>query len=315
MKAFPPNLQPTVGRIGVCAALTILLPMPRAVGQDPEGAGKRVVLVPPFENQTKHHERITGALTGNDPDRPRRTYATDRYAEAPRSLLENLLTNTDGVTIVERQRLDTLLAEGEFGDKSGLVDPEKAIKLGKLLGANLVAIGTLTDIRDDSKSFRGYGIETENKVTTCAMRVRLLDIQTGTVLFSKVIKGSKTYTKSTFGQTKSSDRNFAAVEAAIENLGEDGAFRAALGSKGKKAAEEPDPTGRLIEVDFSPKPDDCNVEIDGKYVGGSPLKRRLEKGKEYKVRISKGGFQEWTGTITPEAGLRVTPALARDSKP
>ena len=41
-------------------------------------------------------------------------------------LFEDALTNIDGVTIVERKRIDTMLVEAEFGQLSGLVDPEKA---------------------------------------------------------------------------------------------------------------------------------------------------------------------------------------------
>jgi curli biogenesis system outer membrane secretion channel CsgG len=296
--------------ISLCLALQLSTATARVNGQDTNASPrKRVVLVPPFENQTKQREQIQAELLSNNPDKPRRAYMVDRYTEAPRSLLENVLTNIDGISIVERQRVDTLLAEGEFGDKSGLVDAEKAIKLGKLVGANAIVIGTLTDIRDDTKSFKGYGVETENMVVTCQMRVRLLDIESGKLLFSKVVKGSKTYTKSTFGQSKSSDRNFAAIEAAIDNLGEDIAFRAAVQGKGKRETADTASADGMVEVDFSPKPDNCDIEIDGKYVGGSPLKRRLKAGNEYRIRISKGGYMDWTGVITAEAGLRITREL------
>jgi hypothetical protein len=142
-----------------------------------------------------------------------------------------------------------------------------------------------------------------------------LEAETGTILFSKVLKGSKTYTKSTYAASKSSDRNFAAVEAAIDNLAEDAAFRAGVTGKRAKANGDSEPADGMIEVDFSPKPDNCDIEIDGKYVGGSPLKRRLAKGKDYKIHISKGGYRDWTGVITPELGLRITRELDRDSKP
>ena len=75
------------------------------------------------------------------------------------------------------------------------------------------------------------------------------------------------------------------------------------------SSSSPSAADDLIEVDFSPKPENCDIEIDGKYVNGSPLKRRLQEGKEYKVRISKGGFKDWEGLIVPEKGLRITPEL------
>ena len=59
----------------------------------------------------------------------------------------------------------------------------------------------------------------------------------------------------------------------------------------------------MVEVDFSPVPENCDIEIDGKYVGGSPLKRQLQAGKEYKIRISKGGVQRLARSDRPRARL------------
>ncbi len=63
--------------------------------------------------------------------------------------------NIEGITIVERQRVNALLVEAEFGGLSGLLDPEKAVKLGKMLGANLIVMGTIIDIHDDVVKFQG----------------------------------------------------------------------------------------------------------------------------------------------------------------
>lgn len=298
----------------LCVAVTCLGLNAHACAQEAkEPARKPIILVPPFENQAKQHEFINYEVgNSNDPNRPKKNYRVDRYTEAPRSLFENLLNNIEGVTIIERQRVDTLLAESEFGQFSGLVDPDKALKLGKLLGANLIIVGSIVDLRDETNSFKGYGIATENVTVNCQIRFRLLD-ETGKVLFSKVVKGSKQYSKSTFGGTKSSDRNFAAIEVAIDKIGEDAQFKAAI--LGKKAASPGSAgAGAMIEVEFAPQPDNCDIEIDGKYIGGSPLKRKMVSGKEYKIHISKGGYKDWTGVITPEDGLRITRTLEPNRK-
>jgi curli biogenesis system outer membrane secretion channel CsgG len=307
MRTALPTVSRTFLRLGAGACLLLAaVAAPLAGGQkgDAKEAKKPVVLVPPFENLSKHHENIfLEVATNNNPKAPKRKWQVDRYSEAPRAFFENALSNVGGVTIVERQRVDQLLVEGQFG-QSGFVDQKKAIEFGKLIGANTIAMGTIADVREETKSFKGYGVETENVVVTAQVRVRVLDIETGEVVYSKILKGSKTYTKTSFGQTKSSDRNFAAIEAAIETLGEDPKFKAALLGKGADAAAD-----GLIEVEFAPKPDNCDIEIDGKYVGGSPLKRKLKAGTEYKIRISKSGFVEWTGVIAPEAGLKITREL------
>jgi hypothetical protein len=247
---------------------------------------KPVVLIPPFENQTKQREKIDlEVATSSDPKNPKRSYKVDRYTEAPRSLFEHAVSNMKGVTIVERQRVDTLLVEAQFGETSGLVvDPEKAIKLGKLVGANLIIMGTIVDLGEETKSFKGYGVETQNVIVTAQVRFRVLD-ETGKVLCSKIVKGTKTYTKTSFGETKSSDRNFAAIQVALDKIAEDTDFHDSL--LGKKGTADKDGT---IQVEFAPK-------------------RSLKAGVEYKVKISKSGYKDWTGTISPEAGLKITREL------
>jgi hypothetical protein len=101
-----------------------------ALGRD-KGNGDRnpAVLVPPFENVSRVHKNISYEMaTGTNPNRPKRRFLVDRLTEAPRSILENRLVNLPGLTVLERQRIDALLVETQFG-LSGLVDPEKAIKI------------------------------------------------------------------------------------------------------------------------------------------------------------------------------------------
>ncbi len=278
-------------------------------GQTGDDASRKpIVLVPPFENQSKLHQNISYEVaTGTRPSQPKRRYQIDRLTEAPRSVLEDQLGRIDGLTILERQRVDAVLVETEFG-LSGLVDPEKAIRLGKMLGANLIIMGSIIDIRDDTVEFQGYGVRTRNTKVTCQMRIRLVDIETARVRFSKIVKGSKTFTASTFGRQTSSDRGFEAVEAALGQLEGDMQFQAALFGRKPAASSAGDGDGS-VEVEFAPKPENCDIEIDGKYVGGSPLKRRLPAGKELKIHISKSGYKDWEGVIVPEKGLRVTREL------
>jgi hypothetical protein len=134
--------------------LTALLCAPQASAAAKKDADKKdaekgvsdnpIVLVPPFENQSKIQQRIAYDVGARDDDRPLRQLMVDRLSQAPRSLLEDLLTNIENVTVVERQRIDSFLVETEFGALSGLVDQEKAAKLGKLLGANLIATSEVT---------------------------------------------------------------------------------------------------------------------------------------------------------------------------
>ena len=310
------NSQKTTARFSQIPALYALLGLMFAatgfLGRT-EAADRKtpVVLVPPFENLSSAKAYTSYEVaTSSNPNSPKRTFQVDRYTEAPRAVLEDILGAIPGVKIVERQRVDAILLESEFGRLSGLVDAEKAVKLGKLLGANAVVMGTVLDVSSRSKEFSGYGIATRNTVVTGSVRIRVVDIESGHVSFSRISKGSATFLTSNFGGVNNSDVAYAVIEGALENLRSDDDFKARMsGVQDKQLAAADSRTPQLIEVEFMPKPDNCDVEIDGKYVGGSPLKRKLATGKEYKVRISKAGHTPWEGSVVPEAGLRISKEL------
>ncbi len=63
------------------------------------------------------------------------------------SMVTTDLSRVDGVTVVERARLQDVLAEMELG-KSELVDPASAAKAGKVLQATHVVVGSFTVVDD-----------------------------------------------------------------------------------------------------------------------------------------------------------------------
>jgi hypothetical protein len=279
---------------------------------------KAVILVAPFENLSRTKDMIDYEVaTGTDPDKPKRTFRVDRYAEAPRGILEDIFVSFAGVQIVERQRLDQLLLEGEFGRFSGLVDPEKAVKLGKMLGATAVVMGTIQNVSSATRTFSGYGITTRNTVVTAAVRVRIIDVATSRVVFSEILKGNTVQSASQAGANAESDAPFSAMEDALQRLREDeGVQEAILGRRpeGKSVASRAAEDVQEVEVDFSPKPDNTDVEIDGKYIGGSPLKWKLRTGADVKVKFLKTGFKPKEMTISPRAGMAITTQLAAEGK-
>ncbi len=81
------------------------------------------------------------------------------------------LSSLEEVRLVERDRLEEILAELELG-KSGKIDPASAAKVGKLLGARYMVLGGYFDLRG-------------------ALRVdaRVVEVQTGRVLKSVGVTG------------------------------------------------------------------------------------------------------------------------------
>jgi curli biogenesis system outer membrane secretion channel CsgG len=272
------------------------------------GKKRKVVLVPPFENLSKVKSMVVYEVaTSSNPDNPKRLFHVDRYSEAPRAVLEDILQGIDGVTAVERTRVDAILLESEFGRLSGLVDSEKAAKMGKMLGANTIIMGSILDVASTKKSFSGYGIRTDTVVVRSSIRVRIMDIESGNLTLSKIVRGSVSYSSSNFGGVEDSDVAYSVIESTLESLRDDSEFKTAV------ATGQSGGSGKLtnVEVDFSPIPENSDIEIEGTYVGGSPLKKTLPAGKPVKLRIAKAGYKAWETTITPEDGMRITKELER----
>ncbi len=270
-------------------------------------AQARKILVPPFQNLSKAKSMISYEVaTSSDPNNPKRSFRVDQYSEAPREILEDIILGIDGVEVVERQRIDSLLLEMDLGRFSGLVDVSQAVQIGKMLGADSVIMGSILYVRTRESKFSGYGIKTKNITVECSIRIRLIDIESSRVSYSKMIKGGNHYPSSSFGGIKDSDIAFSVIESTLEQLYDDDNFK--QGIRGDNARNN---GGTMMDIQFIPIPDNCDIEIDGLYVGGSPLTYSLQAGKQVQIRISKPGFQVWERTIIPNPNLIVKPELLR----
>lgn len=188
---------------------------------------KRIVLVPPFENHSSIKSIVSYEVATNlQPGNPKRYFAIDRYSEAPRGLVEDLLVGS-GVEVVERQRIDQLLLEADAS--YGIVNTENAIRLGKMLGANTILMGTILNIQTRQNTFSGYGIQTAATVTTCSIRVRVIDIESGIVIFSKIYSGQTSSMRTQYGADCDSDAAYTVIEDAIRGMHEDLDFTSLFG--------------------------------------------------------------------------------------
>ncbi len=267
---------------------------------------KRVVLIPPFENFSGEHAYIYYEVqTSSNPDDPIKRIRVDRYSQEPRLGLENMLTRKQGpkFAVIERQRVDQMLMEGEFARSSGLVDESSAVKLGNALGANTVVMGTIRSITSETKEFKGYGVHTKNILVTCKMHVRVVDIATMNIIVSGEFVGTTQFPSSGFGGTKNEDVAQKVIDATMEKIKSDEEFIDLI--VGKVAEEEVS----LVKVTFDPSPKKADILIDGEYYGSAPATLELPEGKPVKVTIRKSGFETWEVTLKPRDGMNIAPEL------
>ena len=106
-----------------------------------------------------------------------------------------LLLNAERFDVVERERLDALLAEQNL---VGIIDPETAAKAGKILGVDLIFTGAITNFEiENSKTGGRFGLprigkipafDIEKKTSVMAISLaidgRIIEVETGRVLFA-----------------------------------------------------------------------------------------------------------------------------------
>ena len=102
------------------------------------------------------------------------------------------LVNDGSFRVIERKKLDTVLAEQDFA-ASDRADPSaaKLAKIGKVLGVKYIVSGSITKFGSEKKStggsFKGIGLGVGKAKTEVGLTVRVVDATTGEILVS--VKG------------------------------------------------------------------------------------------------------------------------------
>ena len=92
------------------------------------------------------------------------------FGEAVAENLRNSLVQQKEFTVVERAQIQQALKEQHFG-QTGLVDAKQAVTLGRLLGAKVIVVGSLTKIGN-----------------TYTINARFIDVETGEATDARSLK-------------------------------------------------------------------------------------------------------------------------------
>lgn len=150
----------------------------------------------------------------------------DNLGQAAADELTTQLVNSGRFTVIERAQLAAIMAEQNLG-ASGRVTGDSAAKIGKLLGAQLILTGSITQFSIERRSagFRGIGGSIANAESK--IDVRLVNTETGEVMAVAEGQGNKRmaggYFKGasaerTFDQGAAQEALRPAVEQAVEKI-------------------------------------------------------------------------------------------------
>ena len=110
--------------------------------------------------------------------------------EAVADMLTTELFSTNEFTILERSRLDAVLAEQNLGS-AGYVDPGTAVRLGKLLGVQFLITGAVTRFKTETGGavvplpIGGFsGVAVGSHTAHVSLDVRAISVQTGEIVLA-----------------------------------------------------------------------------------------------------------------------------------
>lgn len=280
-------------RASIAAIASVLMTIMTGLAVTPEAAsaqqdGKVRIAVVDFRNNSTWH------------------YWGPRLGRAAANELATQLVQTDKFSVIERSRLDDILAEQQLG-QSGAVDASTAAEIGQLLGVQAIVTGAITAFSIDETSGGLGPLQASFGEAESQLDVRLVDTSTGEILTA--IEGSG---KERFGGGRFEGVNFQrdydagiaqkalrpAVEQAVERIAE---------MEAQIASIEPEtPPGQVVGVS------EADVYVDrGENFG-------VEAGQQFDVyRVVdeiRNADGELLDTVTEKVGvIEVTRVLSQSS--
>jgi curli biogenesis system outer membrane secretion channel CsgG len=107
-------------------------------------------------------------------------------------MIVNQLVDTNKYRVIERSRIDAILAEQNLG-ASGRVDASTAAEIGRILGVEMVIIGSITqfDLQKTGSNFGLFGVSVGNESTGAFVTInaRIVNTTTGEILMAAEGKG------------------------------------------------------------------------------------------------------------------------------
>lgn len=180
-----------VGTMAGSVALMIASAMSSALAQ-PSGAPRLRVAVMDLSGSALSMQ------TAYAPTTTTTTIAIPPPAEFARGLTEMLTTalfESGRFVVLERKTVDDALDEQDFG-AGGRVNPETAPAVGRAVGAQVLITGDVTEFTYQKSSvggnisiLRSVGATGERLKAMVALDLRLVDVVTGEVVFSKRVDG------------------------------------------------------------------------------------------------------------------------------
>ncbi len=108
-------------------------------------------------------------------------------------MLTTELVKATDFEVFERERVSAVLSEQNFG-QSGRIDPDTAAEIGRIIGVDYIITGAITEFGVSSGGGGGGGFRLGKKGYNATVDIRLVNVETGRIVFADSGSGSKRVT-------------------------------------------------------------------------------------------------------------------------
>ena len=115
-------------------------------------------------------------------------YGQNRLGQAASDVLITELVKTGKFIVVEREKISKLLEEQKLG-LTGAIDSSTAAKMGKILGLNAIVTGAISNFGSRTTGADYLITQSKRQEATCTVDVRVVDTETGQILYADSGKG------------------------------------------------------------------------------------------------------------------------------
>ena len=118
-------------------------------------------------------------------------YGQRRLGKGISDILSTELSKTNSFILLEREKLEAIMKEQTLG-QTGFINEQTAPELGKLLGANAIITGSITQFGTRTETYDVILTSGKKQIATCAVDIRIIDITTGQVSWAGSGQGEAT---------------------------------------------------------------------------------------------------------------------------
>ena len=139
-------------------------------------------------------KRVAVFIFDDKTDKSWRWWNNKGVGEGVAEMLTTELVKTGNYRVIERRQLDQILKEQDLG-ASGIVTPQSAAKIGKVLGVELAVMGAVTEFgykkSDTGGRIKGIGLGLQSQSATVGLDCRMVNTTTAEIIAADNVRKEK----------------------------------------------------------------------------------------------------------------------------